>query len=118
MFDKTEWPTESRLEELREQGVVPVSLFATRAFGALAFLLSVYLLRHRIGIFYSELFTVVDGQAIKITPELRNKIVGEGIFILAAPVVAVFVTSLAVVLLQTKFLFVAIPQNAEPVALD
>jgi len=103
---KTEWPSDTRLLELREQGIVPYSIFATSSFVALCTLILLYALRSDLTDLvsavsalwqenWSESEILLTGLASNTAPFLR-------LFILP-PVVAVSAAFVAT-FLQTKFL--------------
>jgi len=103
---KTEWPSDTRLLELREQGLVPYSLFATSSFVALCLLILLYALRSdftdlvsAVSVLWQESWSepgfLLTDSAPSTAPFLR-------LFILP-PVVALSAAFVAT-FLQTKFL--------------
>jgi len=104
-MDRTEAPTSSRLEELREQGIVPYSSFAVRCASALIVIISVLTLKGHFKALLSSF------QSMAATKDL-NMLIGEGvqngfyhelIVILIVPAMASIIGALLAGLFQTHF---------------
>ncbi|NMC61690.1 MAG: EscU/YscU/HrcU family type III secretion system export apparatus switch protein [SAR324 cluster bacterium] len=106
-MDRTEPPTSSHIEELREQGIVPYSSFAARCASALIVIFSVLALKDH--------FKVLLGsfQSIASVRDL-NMIIGEGVqnglshellVLLLVPAIAAITGALLAGLFQTRFVF-------------
>ncbi len=106
-MEKTEDPTSTRLEELREKGIVTYSAFAARSAGALVVLISLLALRGRA----QELLDGMRALVIENNPRsilsggMQTKLFSELFLILLAPALAALLGTFLAGLFQTRFLF-------------
>ena len=104
-MDKTEWPTQSKLEELHEAGLFPYSAFATRSFAALLVILVLFGMKESLLELTGALHNLIESGNIMYSDEsgpLRHIVQQLGILILA-PLAACFVGAFLCGLLQTRF---------------
>ncbi len=108
-MERTEPPSSSRLQELREQGIVPYSSFASRTAGSLAVLISLMILAPQFAALFKTLLEVI--QAGDPHPLLSTKdqkpaqLMHAALVILAVPASAALLGAFAAGLFQTRFLF-------------
>ena len=105
MDSKTVWPTEQRLQRLREAGKVPLSSFACRAGATLCFLLALWGSRQKV-LDMQQAFSVLLGSDSPLSfsnqwLDFCSAFLGA----LLIPLMAGLVGALLLGLLQTKFLF-------------
>lgn len=99
MTERTERPTPARLEELREEGLVPLSSFAVRAAGTAGVLFSLYLLGEQWREFVSLPMRLgtLDRETLVVLRETCLPLI-------LVPALAYLCAALVAGLLQTKFL--------------
>lgn len=103
-MDKTEWPTEFKLRRLREGGKVPLSPFACRTAGTIAFLMTLWLCRSRAVDAAKAMTALYESQLWDTTSHAETAI--ESLAVLfVAPLTSAFIVAMGVGLLQTRFLF-------------
>lgn len=101
--DRTEWPNESRLEELREAGIVPYSRLSTHCVLILAVLWGVWIVGEDIDLLLNAL---VKNAQSAVTLQVPGEEVREALLrIIALPSLCAIAVSCIWGLFQTKFLF-------------
>ena len=103
MLDKTEWPNEAKLKRLREEGVVPLSLFSCRCVGSVAFLFTLWMLRARIAALGIALREVYNAGVF--SHEAARLIASETARLVVTPLAVCAVVIVLWGLLQSRFLF-------------
>lgn len=101
MAEKTEWPSEKLLADLRDRGLVPLSPFACRCGATLGFLLSFWAMRSRLEHSLDPIATAFrSGSLAPLAEALRGIALVVGV-----PLLVASLSGVVVGLLQTKFLF-------------
>ena len=105
-MERTETPTTARLQELREQGIVPLSVFSSRSAATLLVLLSFLMLRTRFSVVVQALHDFVRGGAPEpwFQGENQHAVVAGVLSILIVPASAAFIGAILCGLFQTRFL--------------
>ena len=106
--ERTEWPTRSWLDDLREQGVVSVSRVSLRcvaaAFGIVAIFAVMERMRRVASSFESQTQRVIAADSSTIMFQAIGEVVGGLWPVFVAPVAAVIFSTLLAGLFQTRFL--------------
>ena len=104
-MEKTEFPTRSRQEELKEQGIAPCSRFAAACLSAAGVLIWLGLDHKRCGAFVSSARRVMEepSAAWDAAPTLEFAQAAWALFVIPAAIVACI--SMMAALFQTRFLF-------------
>lgn len=96
-MEHLEWPTKTRLEDLRAEGLVSYSPLASHAVGTLAVIATLMGLRERFGALIA-----LSRQGLQVTG--ARHFIGECVVLLAVPSIVYAVVVLLTGLLQTRFL--------------
>jgi flagellar biosynthesis protein FlhB len=102
MLEKTEGPSEAKLKNLREQGVVPISRFSGRCIGTIAYLAALWMMRSSAVEGFAKLKSVSD--SAPLTPVLKEAL-AKLLPVFAGPLLISAIVVLLWGLFQTRFLF-------------
>lgn len=102
-MDKTEWPTEGRLADLRDKGIFSYSDLTTASAALAALLLSIYMLRESFLKLWLGFRSVIQNSRDSIDFKALSELGWPLLELTIIPLLSALVVSLLVGLFQTKF---------------
>ncbi len=104
-MDKTEFPTEDRISQLRNEGIVAISLLTIRLIGVLIYFITLYLVLKSFWPSFQEYLMTNSLENFQPNSNSIHEYIWPITGVVCIPILALIGTSFLIGMIQTKFLF-------------